>query len=61
MSHPPDDYCDDEPECMSCEDGIEECHDSQSSEGCWAADCNGDFHVCTNCHGSGLAKDQTYW
>ena len=52
----------DEPACQSCGgEGIEECEDVNSSEGCWAAHCNGSFHECTNCHGSGQAKDQTYW
>ena len=56
-----DDYGD-EPGCMTCGgDGIEECEDVDSSEGCWVADCNGYHHTCTNCRGSGKAKDQVYW
>lgn len=38
-----------------------ECETSTSSEGCWESDCDGDFHTCPNCKGSGLAKDQRYW
>jgi hypothetical protein len=53
---------DDGARCMTCGgDGIEECEDTDSAEGCWQSDCDGDFHTCTNCHGSGLAKDQWYW
>lgn len=44
-----------------CGDGFEECQDTNSSEGCWELDCNGDIHTCPNCKGSGNAKDQWYW
>ena len=52
---------DDDP-CMTCGgDGIEECEDTDSAEGCWEPDCNGRFHTCPNCRGSGNAKDQRFW
>lgn len=51
-----------EPNCQTCRgEGVEECEDVNSSEGCWVAGCNGDIHTCPNCKGSGLAKDQWYW
>ena len=53
---------DDEPACQTCGgEGFEVCEDVNSSEGCWESDCNGDIHTCSNCRGSGLAKDQWYW
>ena len=55
---PDDDY---EP-CQTCGgDGVEECEDFDTSEGCWERDCNGRIHTCPNCRGSGKAKDQWYW
>jgi hypothetical protein len=60
LDEPYDD--DDEPGCQTCGgDGFEECEDVNSSEGCWIAGCDGYFHTCPNCNGSGLAKDQWYW
>lgn len=54
------DYDDDR--CMTCQgDGFEECETTNSAEGCWESDCDGDFHLCPNCKGSGLAKDQWFW
>ena len=54
------DYGDDEDRnCQTCcGEQIEECHDIL---GCFEAGCNGDYHRCPNCKGSGLAKDQCYW
>ena len=55
-----DDYFDyDEPEqdCWTCGgQGWEECDDWD----CWEPDCDGGEHTCTNCRGTGLAKDCTY-
>ena len=59
-----DDYDDaaDGGPCQTCGgDGFEECEDTDSAEGCWIADCDGEIHTCPNCNGSGLAKDQWYW
>jgi hypothetical protein len=63
-----DDYLDDfadedgEPDCHTCGgEGVEECEDVNSAEGCWEPSCNGDFHTCPNCKGSGRAKDCWYW
>ncbi len=51
-----------EPDCMTCGgEGWCECEDTDSSEGCWVAGCDGLSHRCPNCRGSGLAKDQQYW
>ena len=48
--------------CQTCGgDGVEECEDFDTSEGCWERDCNGRIHTCPNCRGSGKAKDQWYW
>jgi hypothetical protein len=56
------DYGDGMDQCQTCGgDGIEDCNDSGSSEGCWERGCNDDWHTCPNCKGSGLAKDQWYW
>lgn len=56
------DYEDDdgyEANCMTClGDGTEECMDSCM---CFEPDCNGDYHTCPNCRGSGSASDQWYW
>lgn len=59
--HDDQDY-DDDPNCQTCGggDGFEECEDTDSAEGCWIAGCDGDFHTCPDCKGSGLAKDQWY-
>lgn len=47
--------------CMTCGgEGWEWCEDQNSSEGCWARDCDGTAHTCPNCDGSGLAKDQVW-
>ncbi len=52
------DYDDD---CMTCGgEGFEECETTNRIEGCWERHCNGDFHECPNCHGSGRAKDQSW-
>jgi hypothetical protein len=49
-------------DCMTCcGDGFEECEDTDSAEGCWNADCDGVWHTCPNCRGSGRAKDQSWW
>jgi hypothetical protein len=65
MATDPDDYEDfmaEERNCQSCHgEGWEECQDSNTAEGCWIKDCDGDTHTCGNCRGSGLAKDQWYW
>ncbi len=48
--------------CQTCNgDGFEECDDTYSSEGCWESDCDGYFHRCPNCRGSGKGKDQWLW
>lgn len=48
--------------CTTCGgEGVEDCEDTGSSEGCWEAGCNGQFHRCPNCRGSGNAEDQRYW
>jgi hypothetical protein len=54
----------DERGCMSCEDGYVICDGTDLN--CPEADDSGCYrggHVyrCTNCGGSGLAKDQTFW
>lgn len=55
-------YDDETDLCMTCQgEGVEECEDTDSAEGCWAPDCNGFIHTCPNCLGSGNAKDQRYW
>lgn len=46
-------------QCQTCcGDGYEECWDWPD---CWEPKCDGDFHRCPNCHGTGSAKDQWYW
>lgn len=53
---------DDEPECHTCHgEGVEECEDTDSAEGCWEPGCSGDLHTCPNCKGSGNAKDCWYF
>ena len=48
--------------CMTCRgEGWEWCEDTNSSEGCWEPDCDGEAHTCPNCYGSGDAKDQRFW
>lgn len=57
-----DDWDADDGTCQTCGgDGITECDDYNSSEGCWEPDCDGRSHTCPNCRGSGRAADQTYW
>lgn len=48
--------------CQTCGgDGFEFCEDTDSAEGCWVGDCDGEVHTCPNCRGSGRAKDQWFW
>lgn len=48
--------------CKTCNgEGIGECHDTNSSEGCWEPNCGGDWHRCPNCKGSGNAKDMWFF
>jgi hypothetical protein len=49
--------------CMSCEDGLTWCDGDDlmcpeaDDSGCYMHHC----YRCTNCGGSGLAKDQRFW
>lgn len=63
LDYDPDpDYDPDSQNCQTCDgEGVEECQDHDSAEGCWQPDCTGDCHTCPNCKGSGLARDQWYW
>ena len=45
--------------CQTCAgDGYEDCWEPFD---CWEPGCNGAAHKCTNCRGTGSAKDQWYW
>lgn len=74
--HQTDVNCDDEPECMcgdddcpSCGRSCTECRgegwgilgdDFSNNDPLWNGP-DGQIVKCPNCHGSGLAKDMTYW
>jgi hypothetical protein len=50
---------DDDPDCSFCGgDGEEECADPIQ---CFTPRCNGEWHQCPACRGSGLARDQRIW
>ena len=50
---------DDDAGCSWCDgEGIREC---DAAPLCWSRNCNGDFHDCPACDGSGLARDQRIW
>lgn len=55
----PDDDLDYGADCQTCGgEQIEECDDIL---GCFVKGCDGNYHTCPNCKGSGRARDQWFW